>query len=145
MMVIKLSESTCHATPIRWLLAFGILSLSNLGADELTLKLRDHPELTLKNGIVGNNYSVQYNSNLAQPGSWQTFTNLALESSSNTWVDASANTNASRFYRARLAILQSFNPPPAPHTAMDLASTRRFGSCWINRCPAFRWACPEPG
>ena len=107
-------KATCPSTPIRWLLALaaGVLSLCHLGADELTLKLRAHPELTLKNGIVGNNYSVEYTTNLAPPVSWQTLTNLALQNSSNTWTDASANASANRFYRARPATLQSFNPPP---------------------------------
>ena len=40
---------------------------SNLRADKLLLTIQSHPLLTLSNGIVGDNYSVQYSTNLIPP------------------------------------------------------------------------------
>ena len=69
------------------------------------------PELIMQHGTIGNNYAVEYTANLTT-GAWHSITNLALESSSNTWVDVNASGSKGRFYRARPAKLQHFNPPP---------------------------------
>ena len=84
-MSVTQSKPIGYVTRFPWVvvLCSGVLCWCNLRAGDLSLTLRSHPELTLTNGIVGNNYSVQYSTNLPQPGSWQTLTNVALESSSN--------------------------------------------------------------
>jgi len=97
--------------------------MCDLWGSDLSLTLQGDPKLTLINGIVGDNYSVQYTTNLSQPGSWQVFTNLALENSSNTWTDMGANGSKQRFYRARLANLQTYSPPPAPQIVPHIFTT----------------------
>ena len=92
-------------------------------AEGLSIKLANQPILTLTNGVVGNNYSVQVTSNLAQPNSWQVLTNLALENSSNTWNDPGANLSGQRFYRAKPATLQSYAPPPPTQNPLIIFTT----------------------
>lgn len=110
------SKTARRVIQFRWLavLCLSPLCLCDLPAGDLSLRMQSHPELTLTNGIVGDNYSIQYTTNLAPTGSWQVLTNVALETSSNTWTDLGANVRAQRFYRAKPASLQSYNPPPAP-------------------------------
>jgi hypothetical protein len=124
-MFVKQPKQIGCVTRVPWVLGLcsGVLCWCNLRAGDLSLTLRSHPELTLTNGIVGDNYSVQYSTNLTQPGSWQTLTNVALESSSNTWTDVGGNGSAQRFYRARLARLQSYAPPPAPQIVPTIFTT----------------------
>ena len=124
-MFLNQSKSPCALTPFRWWLvvAASVLCGCPLRAGDLSLTLRSNPQLTLTNGVVGNNYSVQYATNLSQPGSWRVLTNLALENSSNTWTDSGANLKATRFYRASLASLQSYTPPPAPQIVPRIFTT----------------------
>src|SRR5260221_1397015 len=51
-------------------------------------------------GSVGRVYTVQYNTNLAQPDGWQGAGIVQLPSSPHLWVDTSAPLAGQRFYRA---------------------------------------------
>ncbi|MBN2507192.1 MAG: hypothetical protein JXQ71_10900 [Verrucomicrobia bacterium] len=59
---MKQSKQIGCVTRVPWVLGLcsGVLCWCNLRAGDLSLTLRSHPEFTLTNGIVGNNYSVQW-------------------------------------------------------------------------------------
>lgn len=144
-MFVNQSKAIGYVPLFPWVLVLcsGFLCWCNLRAGGLWLTLRSHPELTLTNGIVGNNYSVQYITNLSLPGSWQILTNVALETSSNTWTDLGGNVSAQRFYRAELASLQRHLQQPSPGGRCALAS----GLCarWFGRPLHFPHHLEHPG
>lgn len=82
-----------------------------LSADQLSVQVQKAPSVTLTDGTVGDNYRVQFTTNLTALTPWRTFTNLALSASSNTWVDLTADLHTPRFYRAQPTPLQQYNPP----------------------------------
>jgi len=61
------------------------------------------PALTI-NGTAGYSYTIQSTTDLTNPGSWVTLTNLTLTQPVQIWVDTSVNAgspfNPKYFYRA---------------------------------------------
>ena len=66
------SKAIGYATRFSWVvvLCSGVLCWCNLRAGDLSLTLRSHPELTLTNGIVGDNsFGAPSKNNCSSPGS----------------------------------------------------------------------------
>src|SRR6266581_1829176 len=63
------------------------------------LSMETYARLTIT-GLVGRVYTVQYNTNLAQPDGWRGAGIVQLPSSPYLWVDTGAPLAGQRFYRA---------------------------------------------
>ena len=71
--------------------------------------------------LLGTNFgSIEVVKSQEGATSWHSITNLALESSSNTWVDVDAPGSNGRFYRARPPKLQDDNPPVITHNEVPV-------------------------
>ncbi len=109
-----------HARPLNWLMTFFIVAIvtNNLLAQQLSLKIEvdQQLKLTLLHGIAGNNYIIESTTDLASPSSWEARKQLPLEGDFANWIDPRNKSDQTRFYRAKPATLQTYNPPPAPPT-----------------------------
>jgi formylglycine-generating enzyme required for sulfatase activity len=63
-----------------------------------TLAIQMYPGLTIT-GMVGNVYTIQATTNLAQPNGWSTFGVVQLLTTNYLWFDATSPGNIQRFYR----------------------------------------------
>jgi formylglycine-generating enzyme len=87
-----------HARTLFWL--GGVLSFGAWAAAQTNpaVAVQFYAGLTIV-GTIGNSYTVQTTTSLAQSGTWQTLANVVLSNNPYLWVDTNNPANATRFYR----------------------------------------------